>query len=376
MVFLSKCLTLGFAGSVCALALAVVSEPSAAQSRFNGQNDVPGAVVVDPDQQKINPDTIPDFPSTGDTSVRPRFYMSPGSRCTELEDPLPGGCEANTLQRDGFARELIEGEISPFPLVLPPLPPVALVPPPNLRINLHLPRFVLHPALPPALALPLVVRPVPSLPAIHVVFPPRQMPVSPIPVVTLPFHNRQGGGVHKTVFLNKLVFTSRTKAQSAVTGLDAVLTALHSGHGGVSVVRIVQAQLPSLAFLRALRAPLNTSLSEPGPNRQTSFYSEDISKYGIAHPLRSPSPRTLVRPPIIGFALPTYARLGKTHSQLPRQNYANAYASGSIRSPALSSAVVPETVVKSLVRKSTIAIGSPPNAHGATLAHPTAFVLR
>jgi hypothetical protein len=102
-----------------ALALAWWAFPALAQSRFDGTNDVPGQRVINGTTTKIKPDRIPEEPSVGDTTLRPRFYMSPSSRCTKLEDRLPGGCEANTvLRKNAFKRGLIyqDGAPSGFPL--------------------------------------------------------------------------------------------------------------------------------------------------------------------------------------------------------------------------------------------------------------------
>jgi hypothetical protein len=377
-MLLSKHLTGGLASGVYALALVVATEPSAAQSRFNGQNDVPGAVVVAPHEQKINPDTIPEMPATGDTSKRREFYMSPSSRCTELEDPLPGGCEANTLLRkNSLERGIIDGEILGSLLTLPPLPPVALVPPPKLLINIHLPLFVPHPTLPPVLAVPLIVSPVPSLPAIHIVYPPRRTPVARAQLSTLPFRNTQAIRIHKTVLLNDLALASGAEAPSSVAAPGAALATLRSGHAGISM-RTLQVARPSLAFLKDGRTALETSVSPPTTNASTSFYSEDLSKYGIAHPLRSASLHATARQPGMRYALPGYSVSQPTHIQLPTPNYGNAvhHSLGPVSGSPVRSGVVAETVVKSLVRKSTIAVGSPPYAHRTTLAQPAAFVLR
>jgi len=370
---LPKRITLGFAGSVCAFTLVLASEPSAAQSRFNGQNDVPGAVIVDPDKQKINPDTIPEFPSTGDTSIRPRFYMSPGSRCTELEDPLPGGCEANNVQRDSFAREPIEGEILPFPLVLPPLPHVALVPPPNLTIPTHLPQFVAHPVLPPSMALPLIVKPAPNVLGIHIVFLPEQSIVSRLPRATAPMRNAHAVPTQQGFVPVFPSFTLLPEAISAVAGLEAVLAATKSGDTRISTGTI-STDVPGFTFLKDLPAGHETLLSARGTQFSSLFHDDNLTGHRIAHPLRSPLLPGVARTSVIKHR-------GRIPRSFPSELRSHRQPSLS-RGPLVSVIIAPprpsanpKTAVKFLMRETTVVQGSAPYAHGVTLAHPTAFAL-
>jgi len=377
MMSLSKLLTFGFAGSVCALALAVVSEPSAAQSRFNGQNDVPGAVIVDPDKQKINPDTIPEFPSTGDTSIRPRFYMSPGSRCTELEDPLPGGCEANNVQRDSRLLAPVEGRILPFPLALTPLPPVALAPLPKVNLA-HLPPFVAHPVLPPVLALPLIVRPVTSLPAVHIVYPAMPTPARGLANIAPPEGAPMDAGrYHKLVRLHDLGFAAGRDAPSRVPGLDAALDALAHIDARISV-ETLQAAVPGLAFLKSEDKTFSTVASVPSANSQVRLYSDAVTQYGIAHPLHAP-PVVNVRPELSArYADPVYRVVHQAHRSFSMGSFTNPGRSYPLRAgqrAAVNPNVASDTVVKSLARNSTIHVGSPPYSHGVTVPHPTSFVI-
>jgi hypothetical protein len=91
-----------------AFALSGAASAALAQSRFDGANDVRGRSVINGTTTKINPDRIPEEPSMGDTSLRPRFYMSPRSRCTRLEDRLPGGCEGTPrLRHNSFVPSLM-----------------------------------------------------------------------------------------------------------------------------------------------------------------------------------------------------------------------------------------------------------------------------
>jgi len=370
---LSKTLTLGLAGSLCALTLALVAGPSTAQSRFDGKNDVPGAVIVDPDNQKINPDTIPEFPSTGDTSIRPRFYMSPGSRCTELEDPLPGGCEANNLQRDSSAGELIEGEISPFTLVLAPLPPVALTPLPSLTITTHLPQFVVHPVLPRSLALPLIVKPAQNVPAIHIVLLSEPSTVSRLPRATAPLLNAHAfptprGFIH--VFPG---FSSAPASSSPVAGLEAAVATKGSGHTGIST-QTLSTTVPGFSFLKDRSAAREALLSARDAQVSALFQDNNLSGHRIAHPLRSSLLPGVAREPVT-----THPGLfhGVFHNELTPRRHADLS-----RGPLVSVVIAPprpsfkpKTVVKFLLRETTIIQGSSPYAHGVTLSHPTAFAL-
>jgi len=368
---LSTRLTLGLAGSVFALAMALATGPSAAQSRFNGQNDVPGAVIIEPDEQKINPDTIPEFPSTGDTSKRQRFYMSPSSRCTELEDPLPGGCEANTLQQDGSAADAIDGGILPFPLTLPPLPPVALAPLPKLTSSLHLPSFAAHPVLPPALALPLIVRPVSSLPAVHVVFPATRpgLPRLPQAVAINGHEPANTGRVHHVPRFHGLVSGPGRGAPGAFPGLNAPLVASVSPRPGLSV-QMGPAPVSDLAFVKSGHEKLPNIGSLPKMNTQFHYVSDDIAKHGIAHPIRS------------SFAQPT-AGYGASLYRAPKQPYTSfsvknltdtaQYPLTSGRTAATNAGIRPKIFVNTLVRKSKIIVGSSPYSHGVTVVNPTAF---
>jgi hypothetical protein len=371
---LSTCLTLGLAGSVFALAMALATGPSAAQSRFNGQNDVPGAVIIEPDEQKINPDTIPEFPSTGDTSIRPRFYMSPGSRCTELEYPLPGGCEANTLQRDSRLLEPIEGRILPFPLVLPPLPPVALVPPPNPIITTQLPQFVAHPVLPRSLALPLIVKPSRNVLGIHIVFLPEQSIVSRLPQTTVPVLNAHAFSTQQGFVPVMPAFTLVPEPTSAVAGFEAVLAATKSGDTRISK-RKISAVVPGLTFLKDLSAAPEISLSARETPFSALFHDVNLSGYRIAHPLRSPLLTSVAREPATEHP-------GRIPRSLP--NELGSYREPSLGHGPLVSVIIapprpsanPKTAVKFLMRETTIVQGSAPYAHGVTLSHPTAFALQ
>jgi len=112
-----------------ALALAWSALPALAQSRFDSANDVRGRSVINGTTTKINPDRIPEEPSMGDTSLRPRFYMSPRSRCTRLEDRLPGGCEGTPRLRNNsfvpslMTRRLLWGSAFGLPVSALALPP-------------------------------------------------------------------------------------------------------------------------------------------------------------------------------------------------------------------------------------------------------------
>jgi len=373
MMPLSKLLTFGFVYSVCALALAGLGETAAAQSRFNGQINVPGTVIVDPDKQKINPDTIPEFPSTGDTSIRPRFYMSPGSGCTGLGDPLPGGCEPNTLQRDSFVGELIEGEILPFPLVLPPLPPVALVPPPNPIITTHLPQFVAHPVLPRSFGLPLIIKPARNVLGIHIVFLPEQSIVSRLPLATVPMRNAHAFPTHQGFVPVFPSFTSLPEAISAVAGLEAVLAATKSGDTRISTGTISTA-VPGLTFLRDLSASQEILRSARETNFSSLHLDVNLSGKRIAHPLRSSLLHGVARTSVI-------KQRGRVPSSFPSELSSHRQPSLS-RGPLVSVIIAPprpsakpKTAVKFLMRETTVVQGAAPNAHGVTLAHPTAFAL-
>ena len=371
---LSKCLRPVLAGSLCAFALALATDPAAAQSRFGGQNDVPGSVIVEPDEQKINPDTIPEFPATGDTSVRPRFYMSPGSRCTELEDPLPGGCEANTLQRDSRSFEPIDGRILPFPLALPPLPPVALAPLPKLAINVHLPLFVAHPILPPALALPIIV-PAAAVPSVHIVFPPAPTQSVALAHITIPQtdpikvaphhprvrpHDRVSVAKPGTPFFVYRDFGAGVPKQS---------------HMSVQPLRL---SLPSVAFIKPASGVFPSAGSVPSVNARLHHYSVDLTKHGIAHPMHAPTALDTTLGRSHGYASPVFGGVRQAHAPVVAfTTFHDPVRTPLIatQSPITSSGVVPDTVVKSLVTRSTIVIGSSPHAHSTTLTHPTAYVL-
>ncbi|RIA55765.1 hypothetical protein [Dichotomicrobium thermohalophilum] len=368
---LSKRLTFGCAGTVCALALAVASEPSTAQSRFDGQNDVPGAVLVDPDEQKINPDTIPEFPSTGDTSIRPRFYMSPGSRCTKLEDPLPGGCEANTLQKDSRVLPPVEGRILPFPLTLPPLPPVALGPISALDFEPDLAFFYRERMLPELMASPPIVLTSPSVPGAHLVYLPDLASASARPFLS-PRLPRPGGPPARPkphlLMLAGLSFILDSPVRAMPAGVPDVLP---SSRIRTEPLIANHARLWTLRFLARGKPVSHQPDNAPPRSALPQFQGERVGRYVIAQPVGLPTvfDRFEDRNADRLGARPSYKAL------MPGGTGKAGYGSNGHGASARVQVVRPQSVVTSLERNASVMTGSALTAQPrAVIGNFTSFV--
>jgi len=72
-----------------------------AQERVDARLIAPPVIALITEHvDKINPDRIPARSAiVGDKTRQRKFYMSPRSRCTKLEAPLPAGCETGASRR-------------------------------------------------------------------------------------------------------------------------------------------------------------------------------------------------------------------------------------------------------------------------------------